>query len=166
MAMAKTLANPMMHCVDSTSFEAPFWGAITLVARRPKGVQHSSEARFPSCSNRNTDMTSHELRYCRFLVRTIKDLYVARSAMSTILDGGDSGKTSAESRLKTAMMVNDDVFRSAVEANFDPFFSRLQSSMTDEQVFKSLIESASNETDEPKAHDSTSVAPNLGSVSP
>lgn len=85
-------------------------------------------------------MTAHELRYCRFLSQIIKDLYVERAAMSTILDGRNSSATAEDWRLKTASILKDSVFRSAVEANFEPFFSRLSRAINSEQTLRALAE--------------------------
>jgi hypothetical protein len=85
-------------------------------------------------------MTSHELRYCRFLSQTIKDLYIERAAMSTVLDGKKTSANAADWRSKTASMLKDNVFRSAVEANFEPFFSKLSRAMSHEQTLAALVE--------------------------
>jgi hypothetical protein len=87
-------------------------------------------------------MTIHELRYFRFLIQTIKDLYVEKSAMSTILDGHNAAQTSLDWRSKSESMMKDSVFRSAVEANFEPFFGKLERARSSEQALTALAQTS------------------------
>lgn len=91
-------------------------------------------------------MTSHELRYCRFLIQTIKDLYVERAAMSTILDRHKAGRVSLDWRSNTKSMSKEAVFRSAVEANFEPFFTKLGLAMRNEQALTALVQAFGTKT--------------------
>jgi hypothetical protein len=86
-------------------------------------------------------MTSHELKYCRFLLRCVKDLYIERSAMSTILD---SSKLREDGegvgwRSTSAELSADAVYRSAIEANFAPLFEKLESAVKSEEILASLL---------------------------
>jgi hypothetical protein len=94
-------------------------------------------------------MTSHELQYCRFLLRCVKDLYIERAAMSTILDTPGLRETAVSNwRSISAEMSGDCVYRSAIEANFAPFFEKLTSAINSEQVLASLLmKSATEQTD-------------------
>jgi hypothetical protein len=86
-------------------------------------------------------MTLHELQYCRFLLRCVKDLYVERSAMSTILDSAQLREDAegAGWRSTSAELSADAVYRSAIEANFAPLFEKLESAMKSEQLLTSLL---------------------------
>jgi hypothetical protein len=92
-------------------------------------------------------MTSHELQYCRFLLQFVKDLYIERAAMSTILDTPRLREGIAVNnwRSVSAEMSRDSVYRSAIEANFAPFFEKLASAINSEQVLASLLMKSSTE---------------------
>src|SRR2546430_1041247 len=86
-------------------------------------------------------MTLHELQYCRFLLRCLKDLYVERSAMSTILDtrARQDENTIGNWRSASADLITDAVFRSAIEANFAPLFEKLESAINNEELLASML---------------------------
>jgi hypothetical protein len=86
-------------------------------------------------------MTSHELRYCRFLLRCVQDLHIETAAMSTILDTPAlrEGTTGGNWRSTSAEMTDDSVYRSAIEANYAPYFERLKCALNNEQVLASLL---------------------------
>jgi hypothetical protein len=86
-------------------------------------------------------MTLHELQYCRFLLRCVKDLYIERSAMSTILDSPRLRERAevANWRSTSAELSADAVYRSAIEANFAPLFEKLESAVKSEQLLASLL---------------------------
>jgi hypothetical protein len=83
-------------------------------------------------------MTMHELKYCRFLLQCVKDLYIERSAMSTILDT-PSLCVKTDWRSATAEMSADAVFGSAIKANFAPVFEKLESAINNEQLLTTLL---------------------------
>jgi hypothetical protein len=83
-------------------------------------------------------MTMHELKYCRFLLACVKDLYIERSAMSTILDT-PSLRVKTDWRSASAEMSADAVFGSAIAANFAPLFEKLESAINNEQLLTSLL---------------------------
>lgn len=84
-------------------------------------------------------MTLHELKYCQHLVRRLKDLHIERAAMSTILDTPRLSAAGAPDwRVSTEKMIQDPVFRSAVEANLAPLFERISAAMTDERALNDL----------------------------
>jgi hypothetical protein len=86
-------------------------------------------------------MTLHELQYCRFLLRCVKDLYIERSAMSTILDTPSLREEIAirNWRSASAELSADAVYCSAIEANFAPLFEKLESAIKSEQLLASLL---------------------------
>ena len=86
-------------------------------------------------------MTSHEVAYFRYLLRTIKDLYIEKEAMSVVLDTArNSGGLKAPEPWREAVqrMRNDPVYCSAVEANFAPYFHRLELALLDQDLLKKL----------------------------
>ena len=87
-------------------------------------------------------MTSHQLNYVRYLLRQIKDLYIETQAMSVLLDTAKtaSPKIDASWRSLVQGMKNDAVFCSSVEANFGPYFLRLEQALQDERQFETLSE--------------------------
>jgi hypothetical protein len=89
-------------------------------------------------------MNSHELQYCRFLLRCVKDLYIEKAAMSTILDTPAlrEGTVVTNWRSTSAEMIGDLVYRSAVEANCAPYFERLKGALNSEQALASLLNPA------------------------
>jgi hypothetical protein len=84
-------------------------------------------------------MTSHELQYYRFLLRLVKDLYIERAATCTILDMPRDGTLVHDWRSRSAVMTKDKVYRSAVEANFAPFFEKLKRALNSEKVLAELL---------------------------
>ena len=88
-------------------------------------------------------MTLHELKYCQHLVRRLKDLYIERAALTTILDTPRLANAPASDwRVSKELMTSDPVFRSAVEANFAPLFERITAAMKDERALKDLATAA------------------------
>ena len=87
-------------------------------------------------------MTSHQLIYVRYLLRTIKDLYVEKEAMAVVLDTAkDLGGSRAWGQWRETVqsMRNDPVYCSAVEANFAPHFQRIERALQDERLFNRLL---------------------------
>src|SRR4051812_34062966 len=85
-------------------------------------------------------VTLHELQYCRFLLRCLKDLHVEKSAMSTILDRRAPWEASEGNwRSASEKLSADPVFRSAIEANFSPLFEKLESAINNEQLLASML---------------------------
>jgi hypothetical protein len=78
-------------------------------------------------------MNAHELAYCRYLLAEIRQLCITNEAMTTLLDNPSFSRMSW--RTTSDAMSNDLVFRSAVEANFGPYFDRLKRALTDEKLF-------------------------------
>jgi hypothetical protein len=85
-------------------------------------------------------MNSHELAYCRYLLAEIRQLCVTNEAMSTLLDNPSFSRTAW--RATSDAMSNDLVFRSAVEANFGPYFDRLKRALADEKLFTAMQQPA------------------------
>jgi hypothetical protein len=86
-------------------------------------------------------MTAHQLGYVHYLLRQIKDLYVETQAMSVLLDTAKSSSGSSIHdpwRNSVRRMKSDPVFCSSVEANFGPYFLRLEQALQDERLFKNL----------------------------
>ena len=85
-------------------------------------------------------MTVHQLHYVRYLQQRIKDLYVEREAMSSVLDAPKSNGDgpSVPWRNSVALMQNDAVYCSAIEANFAPHFQRIERALQDEDLLKQL----------------------------
>jgi hypothetical protein len=88
-------------------------------------------------------MTTHELKYCRVLLRCIKDLYIERAALSVILDTAKFSKGLDQSQWRDSrdQMTNDCVYRSAVEANFAPHFEQMEWALKDDQALLRLLDS-------------------------
>ncbi len=87
-------------------------------------------------------MTSHQLGYVRYLVRTIKDLYIEKEAMSVVLDTAKdlNGKGACgQWRESVKEMRRDPVYCSAVEANLAPHFQRIEQALQDEGVLNKLL---------------------------
>src|ERR1051326_9348341 len=99
-------------------------------ATEPRGLRrHNSNALVNSdqrsrASNRILDatMTAHQLRYFRYLLRRLKDLYVEKEAMSCVLDDPkpNAAANAVPWREAVARMQHDAVYCSAIEANFAP----------------------------------------------
>ena len=83
-------------------------------------------------------MTMHELQYCRHLLQLVKDLYIERAALSAFLDMPSRSASSASPsswHTTCQQMAADPVFRSAVEANFAPYFDRLERGLRSPEAF-------------------------------
>ena len=86
-------------------------------------------------------MTAHELRYLRFLLSRIKELYVEKEAMSVVLDGRweQSGTDHGVPWRKTVTtMQADPVYQSAVLANIAPYLQRVAQALQDESALERL----------------------------
>ena len=85
-------------------------------------------------------MTAHQLRYFRYLLRRLKDLYVEKEAMSCVLDDPkpNAAANAVPWREAVARMQHDAVYCSAVEANFAPHFERVERALDDEDLLKQL----------------------------
>lgn len=84
-------------------------------------------------------MNAHELAYCQYLLREIHSLCVENEAMTTLLDNPSFSRK--EWRSTSEVLCTDSVFRSAVEANFGPYFSRLHRALTDPGTLDKLQDS-------------------------
>lgn len=87
-------------------------------------------------------MTAHELTYYRYLLSEIKKLHTENHAKSVMLDSWNSyGKEGvrADWRVDVAKMTKDPMFRSAVEANMEPHFTRIQRGLNDAGVLQELL---------------------------
>ena len=87
-------------------------------------------------------MTAHELSYYRYLLSEIKKLHTESQAKSVMLDSwntcGNSGVPS-NWRIDVDKMAKDPLFQSAVEANMEPHFSRIQLGLSDTAVLQDLL---------------------------
>lgn len=81
-------------------------------------------------------MTAHELAYYQYLLREIRSLCVENEAMATLLDNPSFSRK--EWRATAQTLSADSVFRSAVEANFGPYFERLRDALRDAKVLTKL----------------------------
>ena len=106
-------------------------------------------------------MTSHEWQYCRFLLRCVKDLYIERAAMSTILD---MPRQTTDWRSRSAELSKDEVYRSAIEANMAPLFERLKRALSSETVLAGLLRQDQIETR--SLDDALAVMDNEGGLQP
>ena len=88
-------------------------------------------------------MTLHELKYCRYLLQCIKDLYIERAAMSTVLNAPNYQESAAVQDWRNAATVlcADPVFRSSIEANHAPALERLRCAMDNEKLLASMLNS-------------------------
>ncbi len=90
-------------------------------------------------------MTAHELAYYRYLLAEIKRLHTQNQAQSVLLDTWNSaGQVSARGedadwRKSAGKMAQDATFRSSVEANLEPHFTRLEQGLSDPAVLESLL---------------------------
>jgi hypothetical protein len=91
-------------------------------------------------------MTAHELAYCQYLLREIHSLCVENEAMSTLLDNPSFSRK--EWRTTSETLCADSVVRSAVDANFGPYFSRLHRALTDAKTLTKLQDSHSQHVTE------------------
>lgn len=79
-------------------------------------------------------MTAHELAYYRYLLGEIKKLHTENQAKNVMLDSWNTyGKERVRSdwRIDVEKMTKDPMFRSAVEANLEPHFARIQRGLKD-----------------------------------
>jgi hypothetical protein len=86
-------------------------------------------------------MTAHELSYYRYLLREIKRLHTESEAKSVMLDSWNTyGKkgVAAPWRADVKKMARDPLFQSAVEANLEPHFTRIQRGLSDVTALKEL----------------------------
>jgi hypothetical protein len=85
-------------------------------------------------------MNLHEFKYCAFLLSRVKELYVEREAMSTILDSPTTARGTMGSDWRDAAkkLREDAVFQSSVEANFAPIFERMRSAMISDTALAQL----------------------------
>ena len=87
-------------------------------------------------------MTSSQLGYVRYLLRTIKNLHIEKEAMSVVLDTAkelDGSRTRGQWRKAVQRMRNDPVYCSAVEANLAPYFERIEKALLDETLLNKLL---------------------------
>ena len=91
-------------------------------------------------------MNLHDLKYCAFLLARVKELYVEREAMSTILDSAIAQRQGVDPdwRFVAYRLRADAVFQSSVEANFAPLFDRMRSAMTSDAMLAQLTSEASH----------------------
>lgn len=91
-------------------------------------------------------MTTHELAYYRYLLGEIKRLHTRNQAQSVMLDSWDSAgqvaaRETSDWRAGVEKLAQDPTFRSSVEANLEPHFTRVERGLTDAAILKSLVES-------------------------
>ena len=89
-----------------------------------------------------TIVTSHQLGYVRYLLRTIKNLHIEKEAMSVVLDTAkdlDGTLACGQWRESVKSMRDDPVYCSAVEANLAPHFQRIEQALQDEGVLNKLL---------------------------
>lgn len=87
-------------------------------------------------------MTTHELNYYRYLLGEIKRLQTECQAKSVMLDSWTTyGKNGVRTpwRADVDKMTKDPMFRSAVEANLEPHFSRIQRGLKDATTLQELL---------------------------
>lgn len=87
-------------------------------------------------------MTAHELNYYRYLLAEIKKLHTENHAKSVMLDTWNTlGKDGAppDWRPEVAKMAQDPMFRSAVEANMEPLFTRIRRGLNDADTLRELL---------------------------
>lgn len=87
-------------------------------------------------------MTAHELAYYRYLLGEIKKLHTENQAKSVMLDSWNTyGREGVRSDWRTdvAKMTKDPMFRSAVEANMEPHFTRIQRGLNDAAALQDLL---------------------------
>jgi hypothetical protein len=87
-------------------------------------------------------VTDHELRYYRYLLQEIKRLHTENQACSVLLDSwSNHGREGVRNpwRLDLQKMTSDPMFRSAVEANLEPHFTRIQRGLGDAAALKELL---------------------------
>jgi hypothetical protein len=85
-------------------------------------------------------MTPHEFAYFNFLIQEIRDLRVENEAMCAMLDNPSFSRKSW--RTTTDTLVQDAVFRSAVEANYAAYFDRLRRALADAKTLTLLQQAA------------------------
>lgn len=81
-------------------------------------------------------MNAHEFDYCQYLLQEIRNLRIENEAMATMLDNPSFSVNGW--RVTTESLAADEVFRSAVEANFAPYFERLRRARGDSKTLLTL----------------------------
>lgn len=92
-------------------------------------------------------MTAHELAYYRYLLQEIKRLHTENQARSVLLDSWSTyGREGIRNpwRIDAQKMTRDPLFRSAVEANLEPYFTRIQKGLADAGTLKELLRLAAD----------------------
>lgn len=87
-------------------------------------------------------MTLHEFRYLRYLLSELKRLQTESEAKSVMLDSWHTyGPQRVQTNWRTDVekMAQDPMFRSAVVANLEAYFSRIERGLRDERAFKELL---------------------------
>ncbi len=90
-------------------------------------------------------MTAHELAYYRYLLGEIKLLHTQNQAQSVLLDSWNTRAHAAQRqensdwRTGVEKMTQDPTFRSSVEANLEPHFTRLERGLSDAATLESLL---------------------------
>jgi len=90
-------------------------------------------------------MTAHELSYYRYLLAEIKQLHTRNQAQSVMLDSWNSAghaimrpEHPGDWRTGVEAMTQDPTFRSSVEANMEPLFTRIERGLTDAATLEGL----------------------------
>ncbi|MEO6120144.1 MAG: hypothetical protein ABIP12_05585 [Terriglobales bacterium] len=83
-------------------------------------------------------MTAHELAYYRYLLAEIKQLHTRNQAQSVMLDSPRRDNTDWRSGVEK--MTQDPTFRSSVEANLEPHFTRIERGLTDAAALDGLLQ--------------------------
>ena len=87
-------------------------------------------------------MTAHELSYYRYLLGEIKKLHIENHAKSVALDSRNASPKEGlppDWRADVAKMIKDPMFCSAVEANMEPYFTRIQRGLSDATALEALL---------------------------
>jgi hypothetical protein len=87
-------------------------------------------------------MTAHELSYYRYLLGELKKLHTENHAKSVVLDSWkNNGRPHGpiDWRADVDTMTKDPMFRSAVEANMEPYFTRVQCGLNDASALHDLL---------------------------
>jgi len=90
-------------------------------------------------------MTAHELSYYRYLLAEIKNLQTQNHAKSVVLDSWnvrDKERVHSDWRAEVTTMAADPMFRSAVEANMEPYFTRIHRGLSDAAALQELLRRA------------------------
>jgi hypothetical protein len=83
-------------------------------------------------------MTSHELQYCRWLLKELVDSRIEIDAMSTVLDRPVLAYAPHDWRVVVQQLAGDPVFRSAAEANQAPYLEKARLALMDKDAFAAL----------------------------